>query len=99
MAWSGGTPILIVPLFGFANAGVSLAGLGPDAFLAPLPLAIAAGLVIGKLAGIFGCIVIAERLGIAKPAGGFELAADLGHGNAVRDRLHHEPVHRRIGFP
>ncbi len=58
----------IVPLFGFANAGVALgAGTSP---LAPLPLAIAAGLFLGKQAGIFGSVWLACRLGIAtKPAG------------------------------
>jgi NhaA family Na+:H+ antiporter len=62
--WNG---YLIVPLFGFANAGVSLTGLGLAGLLAPLPLAIAAGLFIGKQAGIFGAIVLAERTGFAQP--------------------------------
>jgi len=63
--WSG---FLIVPLFGFANAGVSLGG--DASLLAPLPLAIALGLVLGKQIGIFGSIVIAERLGVAqRPTG------------------------------
>lgn len=60
---------LIVPLFGFANAGVAISGLGPGALLAPLPLAIGAGLVIGKQAGIFASVVIADWLGFAsRPA-------------------------------
>src|SRR3546814_20300794 len=33
----------IVPLFGFANAGVDLSGMGLETLLAPLPLGIAAG--------------------------------------------------------
>ncbi|MBV1686575.1 Na+/H+ antiporter NhaA [Novosphingobium sp. G106] len=57
---------LIVPLFGFANAGVSLGGLGFAGLLAPLPLAIAAGLFVGKQAGIFGAILLAERTGFAR---------------------------------
>jgi NhaA family Na+:H+ antiporter len=61
---------VIVPLFGFANAGVALTGLGAGALVDPLPLAIGAGLVIGKQAGIFGTIVIADKLGIAsRPEG------------------------------
>jgi Na+:H+ antiporter, NhaA family len=59
---------LIVPLFGLANAGVALGSIdgGPLA----LPIAIAAGLLIGKQVGILGSIVAAEKLGIAKrPAG------------------------------
>ena len=56
----------IVPLFGFANAGVSLAG----AALTPLVMAIAAGLFLGKQIGVFGAVVLAERLGMAaRPAG------------------------------
>ena len=61
---------LIVPLFGFANAGTSLTSAGPDGLLSPLPLAIAAGLFIGKQTGILGAIYAAERLGFAqRPAG------------------------------
>jgi NhaA family Na+:H+ antiporter len=55
----------IVPLFGFANAGVSLAGMGPSQLLAPLPLGIAAGLFLGKQIGIFGSIWLAVKFGIA----------------------------------
>ena len=56
----------IVPLFGFANAGVSLAGMGLAELMAPLPLGIAAGLFVGKQIGIFGAIWAATRLGIAR---------------------------------
>jgi len=60
----------IVPLFGFANAGVSLAGMAPASFATPLVLGIVAGLFIGKQIGIFGSIALAERLGIARRPGG-----------------------------
>lgn len=57
----------IVPLFGFANAGVALAG---ASFGEALPIAIASGLFLGKQLGIFGAIWLTVRLGIApKPAG------------------------------
>lgn len=57
---------LVVPVFGFANAGVSMAGLGLSALLAPLPLAIGAGLAVGKQLGIFTCIYVAHRIGFAR---------------------------------
>ena len=59
--WSG---LAIVPLFGFANAGVAVGSAGEMA--APLPLAIALGLFAGKQAGIFGSLWIADRLGAGR---------------------------------
>lgn len=55
----------IVPLFGFANAGVDVRGLSPEQLLAPLPLGIAAGLFLGKQIGIFGSVWLAVKFGIA----------------------------------
>jgi Na+:H+ antiporter, NhaA family len=55
----------IVPLFGFANAGVSLAGLGAEVLIAPLPLGIALALFFGKQVGVFGSIWLAVKAGIA----------------------------------
>ncbi|MBC7987088.1 MAG: Na+/H+ antiporter NhaA [Sphingomonadaceae bacterium] len=61
---------VIVPLFGFANAGVALGGIGLAELLAPLPLGIAAGLFLGKQIGIFGAVWLAVRLGLGtRPAG------------------------------
>ncbi len=60
---------LVVPLFGLANAGVALAQAGSSAD-PTLPLAIGVGLFLGKQAGIFGAIVVADQSGIAaRPAG------------------------------
>jgi Na+:H+ antiporter, NhaA family len=56
---------LIVPLFGFANAGVALGGLTLQDLLSPLPLGIAAGLFLGKQFGIFAAIWLAVRSGFA----------------------------------
>ncbi|GMM93359.1 Na+/H+ antiporter NhaA [Qipengyuania sp. MTN3-11] len=56
---------LIVPIFGFANAGVDLSDLGLEGVFAPLPIAIAAGLFLGKQVGIFSAIYAAERVGFA----------------------------------
>jgi len=44
----------IVPIFAFANAGVSLHGVSPANLLAPVPLGIALGLFLGKAVGIYG---------------------------------------------
>lgn len=60
----------VVPLFGFANAGVVLTGLRPADLIAPLPLGVALGLFAGKQLGIFGSIWLAVRTGIAKRPGG-----------------------------
>ncbi|WP_380872988.1 Na(+)/H(+) antiporter NhaA [Sphingomonas sp. DBB INV C78] len=60
----------IVPLFGFANAGVSLAGTGLAELLAPLPLGVALGLFLGKQIGIFASVRLAVALKIGeRPAG------------------------------
>jgi Na+:H+ antiporter, NhaA family len=52
----------IIPLFGLANAGVTLGG---SSALATLPVAIALGLFLGKQIGIFGSVWIAVKLKIA----------------------------------
>jgi Na+:H+ antiporter, NhaA family len=60
----------VVPLFGFANAGVSLAGVSPSVLLEPLPLGIATGLFLGKQLGIFGIVWVAVKMGIgSRPLG------------------------------
>jgi NhaA family Na+:H+ antiporter len=68
----------ILPLFAFANAGVPLAGLTLDSFLAPLPLGIILGLVIGKSLGIFGVSFLAIRLGFARMPAGADWASLFG---------------------
>jgi NhaA family Na+:H+ antiporter len=60
--WSA---FLIVPLFGFANAGVSFAGMKLANLLDPLPLGVAAGLFLGKQIGVSGAVWLATRLGLA----------------------------------
>lgn len=57
---------LILPLFAFANAGVSLQGVSISGLTSLLPLGIAAGLLIGKPLGIFAFSWLAVKLGIAR---------------------------------
>jgi NhaA family Na+:H+ antiporter len=54
----------IVPIFGFANAGADVRGLSLDAAINPLVMGIAAGLVFGKMIGIFGTIMTLVKLNI-----------------------------------
>ncbi|GBU17370.1 pH-dependent sodium/proton antiporter [Methylobacterium sp.] len=60
----------IVPVFGFANAGVTLIGLSPSALLHPVTLGVALGLFLGKQAGVFASVRLAVAAGLAaRPAG------------------------------
>lgn len=58
--------IAIVPLFAFANAGVVLSGISLSDFLAPLPLGIALGLILGKQVGVFGLTFLLVKTGLAR---------------------------------
>lgn len=61
---------VVVPVFGFANAGVSFAGVTPAILLEPLTLGLAGGLVMGKLVGVLGAVVLMVRGRLAAlPAG------------------------------
>ncbi|MXP61855.1 Na+/H+ antiporter NhaA [Roseomonas sp. M0104] len=61
---------LVVPIFGFANAGVSFEGISASVLMEPLTLGVAGGLVLGKVIGVFGASAVMIRLGAADlPAG------------------------------
>jgi len=63
----------ILPVFAFANAGISFIGITAEQILHGVPLGIAAGLFFGNQVGIFTLCWIAIRLGIA------ELPGDMSH--------------------
>ena len=56
----------IMPLFAFANAGVSLEGINFNTLLLPVPLGILLGLFFGKQIGVFLFSLISIKLKIAK---------------------------------
>lgn len=56
---------VIVPIFGFANAGVSFAGITPAVLGDTLAVGVAAGLFFGKLIGVFGAVALLVRAGWA----------------------------------
>ncbi|WP_431324838.1 Na+/H+ antiporter NhaA [Rhizobium sp. YTU87027] len=60
---------LIVPLFGFANAGVSLVDVTLDSLSEPVTLGVGLGLAAGKLIGVLGAVVLTVRAGFAKLPG------------------------------
>ena len=57
---------MILPIFAFANAGVTLTGLTWADFAQPLTLGIAAGLFLGKQIGVMGATVLAVKTGFAR---------------------------------
>jgi Na+:H+ antiporter, NhaA family len=68
----------IVPLFGFANAGVSLAGASLPQLTHPVTLGIAAGLFLGKQIGVFAATKLAVLSGITEPPRGASWAQVYG---------------------
>ena len=57
---------MIMPIFAFANAGVSLEGLSLMSLLEPVPLGILLGLFVGKQIGVMLISFIAVKLGVAQ---------------------------------
>ncbi|MFP3547314.1 Na+/H+ antiporter NhaA [Rhizobium sp. SIMBA_035] len=56
----------IVPLFGFANAGVSFAGASASVLAEPVTIGVAAGLLLGKLAGVLGTVALLVKSRLAQ---------------------------------
>ncbi len=68
----------ILPLFAFANAGVSLHGVGLATLIAPVPLGIAAGLLVGKTIGVFAASWLVVQFGFARLPEGADWRAMFG---------------------
>jgi NhaA family Na+:H+ antiporter len=56
----------IVPIFGFANAGVSFAGVSMSVVTEPLTMGVAAGLLLGKLVGVLGTVAVLVNFKLAE---------------------------------
>ncbi len=57
---------IVLPIFAFANAGISFTDVGIEQVLSPVPMGIILGLFIGKQIGVFGFCFVAIKLGFAK---------------------------------
>ena len=68
----------ILPIFAFANAGVSLEGLSFSDLLQPIPLGITLGLVVGKQLGVFTFAWLAVKLGLARLPSGVDFRQVYG---------------------
>jgi Na+:H+ antiporter, NhaA family len=68
----------ILPLFAFANAGVSLEAVSLHTLLAPVPLGITAGLIVGKTLGVFLAAYLTVKGGFALMPSGASWTSLLG---------------------
>ena len=70
----------ILPVFAFANAGLSVGGLSREAVFAALPMGIMLGLVLGKPVGIVAAAMTMRALGWARFPDGMDVRAMIGLG-------------------
>ena len=79
-ALHGWVAYAILPLFAFANAGLALGDFVPADALAPVPMAIALGLVLGKPVGVAGIALLARQSGLARFPDGMDAKSMVGLG-------------------
>lgn len=60
---------MVLPIFGFANAGINLSAIEMYHVIHPLTIGIAAGLFFGKQIGIMLAVVLCRIFGLKKPKG------------------------------
>lgn len=68
----------VLPIFAFANAGISFSGISSDVVLGTVSTGIVLGLFFGKQVGVFGMTALAIGLGIAKKPEGSNWAMLYG---------------------
>lgn len=56
---------VIVPVFGFANAGLSFSGVTAASFAEPVTLGVGLGLLLGKMVGVFGSVWLMVKTDVA----------------------------------
>ena len=61
---------IVLPVFAFCNAGISLSGVGMDQVLHSVPVGIALGLFLGKQVGVFGFCWLGVKIGLARMPSG-----------------------------
>jgi NhaA family Na+:H+ antiporter len=61
---AGLVALVVVPIFGLANAGLDLRNMSPAILLTPAPLGVVLGLFLGKQIGVFGATMAGRRLGL-----------------------------------
>jgi len=69
---------IVLPVFAFANAGISFVDVTPEVMLHDVPVGVALGLFLGKPVGIFGLCGLAVALGYASLPKGMSMATLFG---------------------
>ncbi|MCW8886234.1 MAG: Na+/H+ antiporter NhaA [Motiliproteus sp.] len=68
----------VLPVFAFANAGISFTGMQADQVLHNVPIGVAAGLFVGKQVGIFVLCGLAIKLGMSRMPPGMNWSSLYG---------------------